>query len=450
MNTVLTGKTRKANVSFRFGGLEEQGNGVLGLSSSKNFYCDNGAVRTVCLAPILLDNGEEAICSMFEPTSLRRLKRYDATGKTYSTHICGMAETGAVYGQKDAAKPVYTLLLGDIGFGDFISFTDRNFRSWAAAFGDKKCALIDDAMNAITLDIEQPSGAGCYFKHRLFVGTKPSTLVYSAVDDFTNFTNSLTEGGEISLPNCGGEIVAMRTFQDALYLFFEYGIVKMKVSGLPKEFSTEKMEYRGGKIFGRTVCVGENAVFFMTGDGLYRLDGRGVKEVCRVVVKIPHGETGKEGAAVWKGKAFIRYQTKEGVYEALSINEDGKTCFYLDDMKGLSQDEGGNAIFKSKSYNLLRPCDEGNSFNSEAVLRTVETDMGIPKRKLITKIKLWGKGFCILGICEKGKTKRRVVDFVNGYTEIRLNERGEKFSFTMDTSSAVEVREMCVEMRLPV
>lgn len=450
MDTVLTGKTRRANVSFRFGGLEEQGNGVLGLSSSKNFYCDNGAVRTVCLAPILLDNGEETICSMFEPTSLRRLKRYDAARKTYSTHICGMAETGAVYGQKDAARSVYTLLLGDIGFGDFISFTDRNFRSWAAAFGDKKCALIDDAMNAITLDIEQPSGAGCYFKHRLFVGTKPSALVYSAVDDFTNFTNSLTEGGEISLPNCGGEIVAMRTFQDALYLFFEYGIVKLKAGGLPTDFSTEKMEYRGGKIFGRTVCVGENAVFFMTSDGLYRLDGRGVKEVCQGLVKIPHGETGKEGSAVWKGKAFIRYQTKEGVYEALSVNEDGKACAYLDDMKGLSQDEGGNAIFKSKSYTLLRPCDTGEAFNADAVLRTVETDMGTPKRKLITKIKLWGKGFCVLGICEKGKTKRRLVDFANGYTEIRLNERGEKFSFTMDTSSAVEVREMCVEMRLPM
>ena len=33
---------------------------------------------------------------------------------------------------------------------------------------------------------------------------------YSAPEDFTNFDESVDEGGSIEFPNCGGEIVAMK------------------------------------------------------------------------------------------------------------------------------------------------------------------------------------------------------------------------------------------------
>ena len=187
----------------------------------------------------------------------------------------------------------------------------------------------------------------------------------------------------------------------------------------------------------------------MADDGAYRLDGRSVKEVCHGFVKLPYAESKTEGAATWKGKVFIRYQVHNGKYETLCVSEDGKGCFYLDDTPAISQGEGGEVIFWNKEFNLVKLCEEGTAYNYEATLSTLDTDMGTPKCKLLTKIKLIGKGVCVLGIQNGKRMQKRLVEFVDGYAEIHLHERGEIFSFAIDTFSFAEVREMNVEMRLP-
>ncbi len=62
--------------------------------------------------------------------------------------------------------------------------------------------------------------AGALFKHRIFVAMREGVVKYSAPEDFTNFNESADEGGSIAFPHCGGEIIAMKPYDDRLYIFF--------------------------------------------------------------------------------------------------------------------------------------------------------------------------------------------------------------------------------------
>ncbi len=450
MDTVLTGKKKKVQAFVRFGGMGARGNDLLPAASVRNFYCENGALKTVCVTPMSLDNGETAHCTLSGLIAVRRMKQYDEVEKTHASRFCVTTEAGAVHLQTLAETNNYSRLKSDVGMAALTVFADRNFHYWAGAFGANSSVLIDDKFTPIVLAVEKPSGAGCYFKHRLFVAKKPASLAYSAVDDLTDFTDSLSEGGEIGFPEAGGKIVAIQPFKDCLYVFFEYGIMRLDVNDLPESFSAEKIEYRRGKIFGRTVCAKENAILFMAEDGLYRLDGRNVKEVCRGAVKLPYGETKAEGAAVWDNRALIRYAVSDGVYETLCVNGDEGDCFYLDDTQALSQEEGGVAIFRGGLYTIFRLSEKGEVFNDEAILHTCETDFGTAKRKLLTKLTFTGSGSFYLTICNGSRKSRKWICFENGYAELRLNERGERFAFTVETDVLTEIEGMSVEMRVPV
>ena len=146
--------------------------------------------------------------------------------------------------------------------------------SFCALFTEGRYLLVNMDGSYSTIIAEDVVPAGAFFRHRVFVGMKNGVLKYSAPEDFTNFDESVEDGGSIRLTNGGGEIIAVKVFDDALYVFFESGIMRLTIGGDPCEFYVEKIDYAGGDIFSRTICVCDHAIYFMSQGGVYCLKGK--------------------------------------------------------------------------------------------------------------------------------------------------------------------------------
>ena len=96
-----------------------------------------------------------------------------------------------------------------------------------ALCSEKGVSLSSLSGSVQTFTMDGALGIGALFKHRLFVAMKGGLVKYSAPEDFTNFTDTSDDGGQISFPHYGGEIVAMKTYDDALYIFFRSGIMRL-------------------------------------------------------------------------------------------------------------------------------------------------------------------------------------------------------------------------------
>lgn len=322
-----------------------QGGGKYALTPKETLNCDcrEGKLATPFEGVKLLNfDGTQVVCDAPGIVRIGSGKVYNGEDKTYAERFFVLTEAGDFYLQKSGDTAFAQIASGLEGAG-IERFADESFRYKIVLIGENSCLFVKDDEDFDVAMLDSTAKTGCFFKHRMFVGMRPSKLVCSAPGDELDFTESISDGGMIRFPCVGGSIVAIKAFEDALYLFFEYGILRVSVGGQPKDFTAEKLEYAGGKIFGRTVCLGNRGVYFMAADGAYRFDGENVERLLPEFVLAPKAETLLESGAAFTGRILLGYQTEKG-YRTLVVYEDGKDGFYMDDLPALSGDEGGQVF----------------------------------------------------------------------------------------------------------
>ena len=286
--------------------------------------------------------------------------------------------------------------------------------------------------------------AGTLFRHRLFVGMKNGVLKYSAPEDYRNFTESVEDGGQIRFADGSGEIIALKVYDDALYVFFASGIMRLEVGGDPCEFRAEKIDYSGGDIFTRTICICDRAIYFMAQGGVYRLTGKKIERLDLDVI-LPNKESGFEGCAVWKGLPLFRYKEEDGTYKTLAIRADG-SAFYMMDLIGLSSGDNGKVLFANSARLLYQLVESGQgTVWTTAHCSCVATDFGYVGRKTLRKLCFIGEGSMTVNLDYGHKSLSKVLTFENGRAEWPMSERGEKFQLHFSLDRASKVREVIAE-----
>lgn len=94
-------------------------------------------------------------------------------------------------------------------------------------------------------------------------------------DDFNpyNWNVSLDEGGYIDFDGSLGSVNAIKSFDNYLYIFCDFGIYRLTAYSDQTEFSMKKVYTAGGKIIADSItCCGEY-VAFAGEDGIYLFDG---------------------------------------------------------------------------------------------------------------------------------------------------------------------------------
>lgn len=338
------------------------------------------------------------------------------------------------------AKDGYYVMLADKGRVDVCPVMGKDTTS-LALFTEKGFFIGSLQGTYQTVIAEDTLAVGAYFKHRIFVGMKGSEVRYSAPEDFLNFNESSDEGGRMRFSNCGGEIVAMQVYDDALYIFFQSGILRLTASGEPSKFRAEQLDYAGDYILRRTICVCQNAIYFMSASGVYRVKGKKVERL-PVKLKLPIVENGKEGCAVWKDRPIFRYN--QTGYQTILLSRDGKTAYPMSDLKGLGRSAGGRVLFVDSYYQFCELIN-GGIYDYNGTFTAVETDLGYMGKKRLTSIYLQGEGSCFLTMAtDLGTIWTKQLTFVGGSTQLSRRDDGNFFTFRVELGPSSKISAMQV------
>lgn len=372
------------------------------------------------------------------------VRRLADDGNEYAETVAVVNESGGLYVYDETTKAFVfkTSGGGRARLTDSVG-TDKRVTTVFAYDGGVK--LLDEDLQVTDTGLTG-TGAACFYRHRLFVGVKPSLLYYSAPNDFGNFTSSTDDGGWVSMYRGAGEIVALCEHRNMLYIFCEYGILRMAASGSAKHFSPTRLRYGGEKIFGSTVCVCGSAIFFLAKDGVYRMENDCAERLDEDV-RADEAYERLFGCASYGGRAYLRYVDGEGVSRVLAAHEDGKSLYYAIAADGLS---GGGGRALARYTGKIVCLDDGGALPTRTdTFQTAALDFGTTKRKRLIRLYFEGTGNFSVTLQNGTRSVRRTVRLTNGRAEQVFDERGESFYLTIALQRGARVDGMTVCYSVP-
>ncbi len=434
-------RVREVRMRFSLGGKEQKD--VLRAASALNCDCRDGVLKSAKRwKRYKWSDDTEMRCNISSIICMFMIREYNQEEQAFKDRLGVVDRNGNLYVSMHSEtynKKFICIANGlDLPSIDKVG-EEKTLR--IAVFSKKRCILVNGDGSVTSLPtLNYPTSGGAYYRHRLFVAVKPSGVAYSEPNNPSVFKQSLHGGGCIYFTEMGSNIVAMKVFKDKLYLFFKDGIMMLENCGSPNDFKTKKIAYGGGIIFGKTVCVGNNAIYFMAKDGAYRFDGAKVEPMFSDFIVPPYAERGGEGGAVFQGKVYLRYATNPYNYTVIVMYEDGKDAFYMSDLEGLSVDQG-EVMFKDFDGVLAKLDNEGD-MEENAFFGNAETDFGVMGRKTLRKLIFKGEGNFLLTITCDGRDMMYEVDCMSGVGEVLLTRCSERFIFNIDLMPGAKIEEM--------
>ena len=175
----------------------------------------------------------------------------------------------------------------------------------AFAFASPEDSLILLTQSATTTFQNVPKVIDlCYHYSKLFAITSnvKNSLVYSTDTNIGNWT----EGNvlKIDFNDENGRLLKLKVFDEAIYIFREYGITKVSESN--GSFSVENVYSSDFYIFPETICQCFGNIIFLSENGLFKFNGKSVKKLeYDVFKKVDIGLNAKPCAESFDGKYFL-------------------------------------------------------------------------------------------------------------------------------------------------
>ncbi len=166
------------------------------------------------------------------------------------------------------------------------------------------------------------AGGDCAAMHhgRLFTAdglTLRFSAPYSA-DGVTQTDRDPGKAGYIDFDGGKGNIIALVSFRERLYVFFERGIMKVRAEGEALNFAAAEMPFCGGTVIGGSVANCGDRICYMTKSGLYSFNG----STC---------SPAEEKRAEIDPAAAVHGLCLGGKYAACVSLKDGQTALYVYD-----------------------------------------------------------------------------------------------------------------------
>lgn len=438
-------RMRKRRVTLYF--TENEKAKGLGLVPIENVNCDcsEGILQSLPEREYILDeDGGKVNCNIADMLEVGCLK-VDEGAKSFHKIYYLISKAGSFLLYMPDKKAFYIVATNRV---DITCFSVKTEDGPKLALCTRKGFLLASLSGGYVAPIEDGTlAAGALFKHRIFVAMKGGVVKYSAPEDFTNFTESADEGGSIAFPHCGGEIVAMKAYDDALYVFFRSGIMRLKAGGEPSGFYAEQLDYTGGDIIPRTICVCQHAVYFLARTGVYRLKGKKTERL-DINATLPTEETGLESCAVWKDQPMIQYQKKDGTFEVIVIKKNGRSVFFMPGLELLGKSEDGRVLFVDRLKFLSQLVDQGTHGENGQCL-TETTDFGWVGKKQLECLRFYGEGTVDVGVSWGNVSASKHLEFFQGVAEWTFNraEYGERFQLNFLLSRQSKVTSVQAEYK---
>ncbi len=268
----------------------------------------------------------------------------------------------------------------------------------------------------------------CFHQGRIFALGIKNKLYYSAPYNFSEYSEDLNYSGYINLPFAYGETAGIVVYKGDIYIFFEYGIIRLETAGSSRNFNMVSLPYHFGRIlFGTmTVCVGKkNRIFFLTEEGLHAFDGEKVEPICQnLKLKIDNQWICRSATAF--GKYFLEYRGLDGNIHFVCVDENTGKGYYTYSMGGFTGWQGRIFFLKDHYFMEIKE-GKGLPDGEEAVFKIQKLNLPGEGEKVIRKICLFGTGRVEIKIGNGKKEKSFNVEMVNGEAELPAKLKGKDF-----------------------
>ncbi|MBQ7913332.1 MAG: hypothetical protein IJ308_08310 [Clostridia bacterium] len=326
-----------------------------------------------------------------------------------------------------------------------VSAPDGTTRIVICGDGGAYCVDGEDWTKIEDVDEAQGTAAICFSKNRVFLGEKPCKLLYSNPELPWDFTHSYDEGGYVYLPLNKGNIVDMLEYGEWVYVFFQRGIMRVKPDGLARNFQVEEVSYFGGEIFGGSVGICENWIFFLSENGICRFDGRNVERVGKQYGVTPSKEGGVCTHATVGDYYVLKYpENSFGTERTIALRADGKDGYFLSDYVGLNE---CNRMPICSVDNALATLRLGGKLptGEEFVFESGFLELGGVGRKHLKSVTLYGEGCMTFSVlCDEDEEHFEVEDLPYKL-KLRVGMRGEDFSLRFVLEQGAKVRRVVLE-----
>ena len=219
-------------------------------------------------------------------------------------------EDGALQTQEGESYPLAAAPACVLGFFDAESGQRRLFALTESVLYELNTA------GAVATDLEGGSCAAVHYE-RIFAA-KGRTVYYSAPLDPADWTQSLQQAGTLELPE-GGDIHAMFSYRDDLYLFRERSITRLFARGDVLDFQAEAIPFSCGRMVRGSVRVCGDEILFLTERGVCSFNGSRVKEI------------GRSGASLVRPMQATESACCGGRYFCLAELKSGERCIWCVD-----------------------------------------------------------------------------------------------------------------------
>ena len=300
----------------------------------------------------------------------------------------------------------------------------------------------------------------CIHDERVFAtgAGEGKSLWFSDDFDPTNWAISLNEAGFISFAGDQGKLLKAVSFLGYVYVFCEYGILRVVTSGNQEEFSVDNLYGKQGKIYGETVTECGDFIVMLTSSGFYAFNGLSSTKILSEYDEVVLSADNQNSKGVFDGQNvyFVLNVNLSGVQEKAVLKYDvrNKTSYLSLNipLNDVCYYKGTQNKVLALTTNALKPCviDNSGSCLGNDLLKSWESEYCdfsiVEKNKNLKKVSVDYNGDCILTITTENKS----VDYNLkgcGQADFYPCIKGDSFKFKLSShSSGVEIYKLTVQV----
>lgn len=289
----LSRAERSFNFDFSSGNLQTG----IGVSIFKNYYEENVSDLTFL--------------------KLYTYIRYDPTRNAYVESVIYYASDNMLY--EASVKGLSYKKISTVTFGVAPSVIPYTYLdNDVLLLSEKNGSLyIYDGKTLSVVDGAPPITSLCIHSERIFAtgGVEGRSLWFSDDFDPTNWSVSLTEGGFINFTGDEGRLLKAVSFLGYVYVFREYGILRVIADGDQQNFSVDNLYGMHGKIYGDSVTLCGDFIVMVTSLGIYTFNGLNAVKILSEYDEFLNGISNEDCKGCYDGAKL---------YLSLNINIDGE------------------------------------------------------------------------------------------------------------------------------
>lgn len=312
---------------------------------------------------------------------------------------------------------------------------------------DKSPVAVWDGVNAAYQVTDSPllKSMDIYGDMMFIADADGQTLRYTDDLDPTNWNSVVAGGGYLTMADERGHIGKVVSFLNNLYVFRDYGISKISVSA--DGVKAAGLYVSSGRIFHDTVVLCGSKIIFLTDSGLYEFDGISTKSILsNLFAAISPSSDAR--AVYHAGKYYLTARLKvegddtigceSGAYvnnALISIRAEDYSYTLSRGMDIICLSAAVSGVYGVSDGKAVKVTDRAICFDQPLIKRwqSPMTDMGSEKTKVIREVHIESRGDITLTLASEKESKAIAVKGKNMPQKIRLNMRGKKLSFKIES-----------------